>query len=336
MKILLTLITLFCCITIYSQNGKFISIDAALKKKDSVIILQLSEITEKLPAEISEFKNLKVVRLINLKSSYDLADAFLKLSKNESIETLELYGNEHTIIPEEIQNIKSLRRVYLNSKSSINIEYSIQNLTKLPLLTDVSFHGMSFTNMPTSIEKIKNLKKLDVSYNYVLNLYQLISSISMLPIEELNLAYTNLTSIPSNFTTLKSLKMLNLEGNSQLNLSNAFNILCNLNIEQLDLSSMKLQMIPKEISKLITINRLELESMSAYFDNKKSFQHLSQMQNLEELNIQGNFFMTISNHISLLKNIKKLEVDGNCLSDSEYQKLIDNLPHVEIQNKIVC
>lgn len=105
----------------------------------------------------------------------------------------------------------------------------------------------------------------------------------------------------------------------------------------LDLSSLKIKEIPKEITKLKEIKRLELEGMlNKKINNKKTFQNLSKMKSLQELNIQGNFFMTIDENISLLKHLKKIELDGNCLNDDEYKKIVSLLPYVEIQNKINC
>lgn len=287
-KLLLIQIVLMTGMPALAQkNGKYTSISEALQEPLAVVELQLSGIREKLPEEISKFKNLETVRLINLSGEYDLNDAFIKLAGLRSVKKLYLYGNGHRDLPKSISKIESLEFVELNGSLKNSLSSIIKSLSGIE-----NFNSLSLRSM-------------------------------------------DLVEIPGNIISL-NLKHLNLGNNPNLDYKKAFELLSKFKLESLDLSSGKFTVVPKDITKLSSLKRLDLELIDGKFNNEASFSILAELPNLEELNIQGNFFGELDESIQKLAHLKLLEIDGNCIVEERYEKLKKLLPNTIIQNEIPC
>ncbi|MGB0430522.1 MAG: hypothetical protein ACPGLV_08620 [Bacteroidia bacterium] len=268
------------------ENGKFTTLEEALKNPTAVKELQLSNITEKLPKEIAEMVNLETVRLINLKSNYSLNNAFKRLAKYTKIKQLHLYGNKHKKLPKSLSEIKTL--VFLRLSPSLRVDLE---------------------NIFDYLALIEGFRELDLSG-------------------------MNLESIPKNIANL-NLTYLNLERNN-ISVEEAIDVASKFNLEELDLSWFKFNELPESITKLKSLKRLSLELCGGGFNNAVSFERLSKLPLLEELNLEGNFAGPFHENVKLLTQLDRLFISGNCMPPKESKKIMDWLPNTKVDNSINC
>lgn len=287
--VILSILTLMGTILARGQDRKYKTIQDALVDTDKVTELQLSGITEPLPDGIKDLVNLEIVRLINLRAGYDLADAFKKLSKIDALEELYLYGNTFTSLPSEIMELKNLRVVVLPTtmKNSLNEVFEV--LSKIKTLQELSLRGFDLTQLPDKICNLKNLKSLNLGDNPNLDFEQAFLILGQLEdLEHLNLDYNKFDSFPASIEKLKRLKRLDMEMMyAKFNTAETYQILSKLdNLKYLNISGNFLGSFPKEISEL---------------------------RNLKVLNINGNGIS-----VELTEKLKKLLPNTEIVNDTPY------------------
>ena len=250
---ILLLSLLFNFQTFGQENGKFNSLEEALKQKENVIYLDLQNhnLTD-IPNQITEFKNLKTLDL-----------SFNKISKIDintklpnSLEILLLSNNlltEFNLI--YLENLKSL------SLSNNNLKSINENIGKFSELFQLHLDGNKLEEIPNSIGNLKNLYWLHIDGNQLTTLPKNIGKLKTL--QALIATNNNITFIPVSILKLKNLTAIELSHNKittvpkELLFSNLENInLSNNNIENLD------NLIPNFNSKAVinlTKNPLNIE-----------------------------------------------------------------------------
>jgi len=196
-----------------------------------------------------------------------------------------------------------------------------------------------FSDIPPDIKKLKNLKYLTIDFNPLTTLPAEIGELTNL--EELSIRRNNLIELPKEIGKLKNLKYLNLYGNKLTTLPSEIGNLKNLEI--LILSSNPLIQLPEEISNMENLKYLDLHSIntdaleqltitysavlpelkeqSDSIKNQKNisnnlswsdvFTKLSQLPNLETLDIHNCYIKELPPEIGKLTTLKKLYIGQN-------------------------
>ncbi len=234
----------------------------------------------------------------------------------------------------QFENLEVVRLI--NLSKDFNLDDAFKKLSKLKSLKKLYLYGNEHSSLPKSLSKIKSLEFIALNSNLKENLSSIIILLSkMEKFNALSLRAMQLTEIPKKIKLLK-LKYINLDNNPNLDLENTFELLSTLQLETINLSSSKFTTVPKSITKLSSLKRLDLEMVKGDFNNEKSFTILSLLTNLEELNIQGNFFGKLNSSVEKLHHLKLIEIDGNCIVKDHFENLKQLLPNTIIQNETPC
>jgi Leucine-rich repeat (LRR) protein len=176
-----------------------------------------------LPVWITSLTGLKVLYLTN----NQISDISL-LAKMPSLELIYMNRNKVSELPEDIGNLKQLRRLYLGHNQLEYLPDSFYELTELRMLIlkankltslddkirqlqrlvnlDISKNQLS--ELPAGIGQCRELKQLQLNSNKLASLPWQMKDLGVL--EELNIARNQLTAIESLPTAIKVLRM---EGN---------------------------------------------------------------------------------------------------------------------------
>jgi hypothetical protein len=188
------------------------SFEKALKNPNDVMILQIFDNKEKLPADFSVFANLRCLYIPNL----DLEAAPGGMEKLTFLTECRLAGNQLNAIPSPVFKLQNLAILDL-SRNKINVIPKM--IEQLYSLDHLSLQQNNIENLPVETGNLKNLTVLNISYN-------------------------QLKTLPQNIAGLADLKRLQAQGNE---LSNVAEIITQLtNIKYLDLSNNNLSEKEKE------------------------------------------------------------------------------------------
>ncbi len=210
-----------------------------------------------------------------------------------------------------------------------------KNLNSLPEdigileeLETLNLQGNVIIDLPNSFLDLTNIKRINLSENQIRYLPQGFGK-NQKKLIKLNLSGNHLRSIDSNYMFLENLKILKLNSNDLNRLYDVFQKLKNL--EYLSLAYNSLSEIPRSIFSLKQLRRLDL-SMNRLI----SIPIISNVQNLNFLNISSNRLENITKTIGKLVNLKTLNLNNNKLH--ELPEEVGNLTNLEVftfdQNKI--
>lgn len=262
LKSALTIVLAFFCISaIFCQtNGKYHSIEEALKNPSNVVELQLSGIKEKLPKDIKKFDNLETVKLINLPKEYDLNDAFQKLGKYTSVKKIYLYGNPQNELPSSLSGIKTLEFIELNKNLANNLKTIIDQLIKLEHFKSLSLRSMGLSKLPDNITQIK-IVELNLDNNPRLNLVKEFDLLATLKLEILNISASTFKVVPENIKNLKNLKRVVIERNKEnFNNAESYKNLSQLkNLTELNIQGNFFGSLDPEVEKLNFLKLIEID-----------------------------------------------------------------------------
>jgi len=240
--------------------------------------------------------------------------------KGMEVKKIELiYNFMYSLNHQVFKGLRSLETLNLNCNNLTELDDDIfedlSNLSTLNLLRN----GLKYLNS-NLFHRLINLKELNLRHNFIENVHpQSFRGLEKLKI--INLAANKISNLEGGlFEGLKNLQVLELSGNDLKSLkSNLFSGLCNLEaiilndnqIEDLDC------MIFQGLSNLKYINlgynRL-VEIKVGLFDGISSLKYLVLKNNLiREIDSQKVFKDLIA--------IKKIDVSGNKMSETEYEKL---------------
>lgn len=269
-----------------SQPDKtYYSIEDALVNPDLVYKLSLQEINE--PAELVEFKNIKELSLSGLT---DFPKEILQL---RSLEELNLYLHEISVIPEGIEQLSNLKVLYARRNtvyySEGKVTYAENQSTSLPEsivrlvnLEELNLPQNGLTTLP-DLSKLTKLRKLNLSYNNLEQLPDVFDNLYSL--EELLLAKNGMSVLPPSIGKLQRLTTLDLKYNQFTSIP-AVVFACT-NLEKLELTGNKLTSISQEIGSLTQLRVLDLSFNKELTDLPSSF---SMLKKLEELDLTLNAF----------------------------------------------
>ncbi|CAF0979859.1 unnamed protein product, partial [Didymodactylos carnosus] len=174
----------------------------------------------------------------------------------------------------------------------------------IPGLRTLSLNDNEIQQLPQEIRNLTNLKVLSLRNNHIDTLADVFGPLHKL--ENIQLNMNTLHGLPPSFTNLKGLKQLNLSQNKFTNFPIA--ILKLNNLQFLDLSSNYITKIPDEIETL-QVDELSLNQNRIMQISEK----ISRCQRLKTLRLDNNQLELDAIPVSLLKdsNVSLISLEGN-------------------------
>jgi Leucine-rich repeat (LRR) protein len=199
---------------------------------------------------------------IGKKCSKQLGDFWKRLKLCRLIETLDLDGNDLTLLPESFGELPllKLKRLSFENNKLTGIPRSFGKL-KLPALEHLTFRQNQLRELPDTFVDLHfpALSTLDFCGNKLTLLDKLFGKTPLPNLERLNLAQNRLSNISTlMLLDLPSLIVLNLSRNDLFELPNDFGQLKLPKLEELNLTTNRLQTLPLSFGKLNLPNLREL------------------------------------------------------------------------------
>ncbi|OLS27058.1 MAG: Internalin-A precursor [Candidatus Heimdallarchaeota archaeon LC_3] len=201
----------------------------------------------RLPDEISQFKNLKILD-ISGNNFTEFPDVICKL---KNLEALSIQFNHIFELPEEISKLKNLKEFFLDCNHLKMLPACIGTLINLIKLT---VGNNKISGVSDSIGNLQNLEKLFLCTNRLKSIPKDIFLLKSLI--DLNLGDNEITIIPKEINQLVKLRELYLLGNTIEQFESLVHITA---LEALDLSGNNLTSIPKNLKKLKNLKYLNLK-----------------------------------------------------------------------------
>ena len=203
---------------------------------------------------------------------------------------LGLYNANLNEIPEEISQLKKLKKLNLNNNEIRSIPDFITSLIKLEEIF-LSGNTEKVSNLPKDISKLINLRLLILNRN-------------------------NLSLFPSDFAKLDNLQILRLDDN----------LFDHLGDDIFSLKSLEyLYLKRNKISTIDSIQNPEVSKLKVLFldDNKLTSvpNNISRLENLEILSLTNNNLSSLPKSLNNLKKLKILKIDSN--KDLENKKEVN-------------
>lgn len=144
---------------------------------------------------------------INL-SKQGLTELPIELKGNKTVKVLKLYGNKIDSLPEWIDELESLEKLYLGKNKLKRLPNSIGNLKHLKLL---SAQYNDIESLPNSIVELTNLEQLILNQNQIEFLPDSIGKLKKLDV--LQLKFNKLTKLPNSIGQCENLQFVYLNRN---------------------------------------------------------------------------------------------------------------------------
>ncbi|WP_169617268.1 COR domain-containing protein [Nodosilinea sp. P-1105] len=231
-----------------------------------------------------------------------------------------------TAIPESLEKLVNLTRLYLDSNQLTAIPDS---LGKLVSLMELSLFENQLTEIPESLGQLTNLTQLHLDSNQLTTIPQSLGKLANLT--ELSLYQNQLTTIPDSLGKLANLTKLSLFENQLTAIPESLGKLASLT--ELSLANNKLIAIPESLGKITNLTQLYLhyneltaipESLGqianltelSLFKNQLNVvpESLGQLANLMELDLSQNQLMAIPDSLGQLANLTELDLSQNQLT----------------------
>ncbi len=138
-----TLIVLFVIInhSLSQENGRYESLEEALKEPDKVLSLELwgsDHVLTELPRCIKKFKNVK---------------------------SIVLRGNNLTQLPRSFSKLSNLEELSLGNNKNLDHAQVCKILSKLPKLRQLDFEATGLNDIPKEMLLLKHLEELFIGLN---------------------------------------------------------------------------------------------------------------------------------------------------------------------------
>ncbi len=124
-----------------------------------------------------------------------------KIEANPNAETLYLFRNGLDSLPEEIGQLKHLKKLVVSSN---NLKYIPPVIGELAELEEISFKNNDIGALPPEIGQLKNLKRLELDHNRLETLPDELCELKNL--EYLSLTHNALHHLPTDIGDLESLE----------------------------------------------------------------------------------------------------------------------------------
>jgi Leucine-rich repeat (LRR) protein len=205
--------------------------------------------------------------------------------------------------PEKILELSELRVLSMNGVKTKEIPESISMLGKLE---ELSLKENEISSIPSSIGNLKSLKRLDLEKNDISLINEAIGDCEKLV--ELNLqSNKKIEGIPLSFGNLKYLETLKLfDCYSLSTLPDVFHELNHLRTLELGstFGTGKIKDLPDSLYECRSLNKLQIFRMAISRVDKR----ISNLTNLETLDLRGTQLDSILPEIGRLKKLKKLQL----------------------------
>ncbi|MBD3215745.1 MAG: hypothetical protein GF311_24245 [Candidatus Lokiarchaeota archaeon] len=197
-------------------------------------------------------------------------------------------------------------------------------ITRFSLLEILDLSNNSIKIIPESISNLRSLKMLNMEHNSLKTLPKLIGDLEKL--EYLNLRHNQLYYLPESFKLLKNLNYLDLHGNKFNRVPYSIISLNSLNYLSLGLNTIKF--IDQKIINLEALKTLKLGGNRL---NYYTFNGLSQIRSLKELDLYDNNLKSIPSSLLDIQSLERLSLHNNQLEKlpENFRKLI-NLKELDI------
>lgn len=206
-------------------------------------------------------------------NSNQLTDSSLHLTKNKTLQILNIQGNHFSDIPQAVKNCRHLKSLWMgyNNLTALNQK----SFKKMRRLQDINLYSCGLKTLPKGIVKLRRLEILDVYYN---ELSTLPSSVSrMRKLQQLALSHNQLTRLPDNLGKLQRLQALYLHHNRLDKLPGSIGKLKSLHI--LDIGYNQFSTLPHQIGTLHGMEEIDM-SYNNLSEVPAPLPHLRQLKKL--------------------------------------------------------
>jgi len=268
-----------------------------------------------LPRQLENLKQLKKVSLLNNRPR-----GRLRLTQNQSLETLVIHDDETNHLPRRYGRLKQLETLDLgrcaltklpNLTGSKSVKRLVLNDNRIRLdkvrrqylqLEELNLVANGITSLPSTIGSMKNLRKLNLNNNQITTIAPEISN--LVHLEQLFLYRSSLKSIPPDLYQLKNLKAIDLYYNQLTQLDPEIANWSKLEI--LYAANNKLFTLPDNLGKLTQLRELYL-----HHNKLSSLPDLGALDSLRVLRINNNFLVEYPHSLYGLESIENLDVASN-------------------------
>lgn len=145
-----------------TQLKKFMRLEDALKNPQIVLELDLSDQQLQVPDSIwTLFTNLKHLSLRN-----DHLKVIPKtIGDLESLETLDISGNDFITLPRTFEKLINLKELYLNDEKYFVLKESVPILSKMTKLKVLHFENDNLKSLPSNIFMLSQIESLYLNNN---------------------------------------------------------------------------------------------------------------------------------------------------------------------------
>ena|ERR1700741_3273708 len=195
---------------------------------------------------------------------------------NKNTTGLDLSSSNYYQLTDEIFDFPKLNRINLSNNPGINWDTESEKLSK-----------------------VKGLKTLFLNDNSGINLKPVVNELSKLKeFKHLYLSGTGLKKLPEELVLLTSLEIIDLSNNPGLDITDVIDKLSKLkSIRFIFMQNCGIRKLPKEIENIKSI-----EAVNFYGNDLDSLPDLSQLINIQSIDIGGNKFKSIPVTIMKIKN----------------------------------
>jgi Leucine-rich repeat (LRR) protein len=350
---------------VYTSHPDFFPFDslAFLANRSKIKRLSLSKIrSNKLPDAIFTCTNLEELELVNTSiarlqrklnrmSKLRTVQIYnnkpkrsLKLTKNSTIDTMVIRGDNPTKLPKDYSNLASLKRLDLanngltyfpkGTSKNKNLKDLVLNNNRITLANDLiephpyleklDLGKNQIKKVPPAIQNFFSLKMLKFNYNLISEVDHSIANLKKL--EQLSFYNNLLTSIPNAVYELRALKEIDLYYN-QIERLGALATQWK-NLEVLYLAFNKIVAVPDNLGELKKLQELYLHSNRLILLPES----IGELSHLKVLRVNNNLLTSLPLSISSLHLLENLDVSNNSIGTVPVE--LFNFPQLKILSMV--
>jgi Leucine-rich repeat (LRR) protein len=305
------------------KDSVYFSLEVALDNPKDVYKLNLKH--QKINPEqidLSAFVNLNYLIL-----SYDSLLSLPKgLDKLSNLKTLDISGNNFTLLPSQLTLIPNLEELYLNNVKHLNLDQTFNVINRITHLKRLHLDSIPNFKLPKTIEENTSIEYISMRYDDLNTIPKQINSFKHL--KELNIEGNSIRVIHKYLLKNKELESLSLSISPNFNFKKSFLILSKeLSLQKLEIANSSFETLPDDISLLDNITTLSLRN-----DHLKTFPYgVLDMKNLRNLDISGNDFTALPANFINLKKIETLNLTNeNLLNFDQTADILKQLPSLHL------
>ena len=205
-------ISMLSCNPIYYSNTVIYSSEEL--EQDKVVRLDLSnQNLNKLPNDITKFKNIKFLNLSN-NPNLDFSSIGVVLIGFKHLEVLKLDSNRLEDLPAWAGQFLGIKHISLSYNQELNLSKAFMYLKHLPSLEKLNLSHNGLTKIPESISGLTHLKNVRLSYNAINDAHSYSNLSKLSKLKFLWLDNNNIEVLPKNIGELSQITELYLGDNT--------------------------------------------------------------------------------------------------------------------------